>query len=143
MKQNNIHTGFLQLAALLGCLDVLFGAYGTHGLSARLSPGALQVYEVGVRYQMYHVFALALTALLFMAPGSHHSRLRWAGWSFIIGIILFSGSLYGLSFALGAGNPTFMKLGMITPVGGFFLIAGWILLIFSVGKSKSSAAVQN
>lgn len=134
MNNYKINTCFIKIAALLGALGVILGAFGAHGLKSQVSADALQVFEVGVRYQMYHVFALALTGILFMS--GNNNRLKWAGRLFIAGIILFSGSLYALTFAMGAANPALLKLGIITPFGGVCFIAAWILLAASFGKTQ-------
>lgn len=135
-NKNNINSNFIIMAAFLGALAVILGAFGAHGLKDKVSAESLQVFEVGVRYQMYHVFALALTGLLFLFGNQH--RLKWAGRLFIAGIILFSGSLYVLTFAIGAGNPALLKIGIITPLGGICLIAGWLLLALAFGKKPNN-----
>ena len=132
MNTNKVHTCFIKIAALLGALGVILGAFAAHSLKAKVSSEALEVFEVGVRYQMYHVFALALTGILFIA--GNNNRLKWAGRLFIAGIILFSGSLYALTFAMDAGNLALLKLGIITPFGGVCFIAAWILLAASFSK---------
>lgn len=108
---------FLFLAAIGGFTGVALGAFGAHGLKHLLSDHLLEVYKTAVSYQMWHVLALALVAVL---PA--HRLLRWAGWFFVAGIVLFSGSLYLLAiFNIG-------WLGMITPFGGLAFLAAWGLL---------------
>lgn len=105
------------LAAFIG---VGLGAFGAHGLRGRLSTEMLAVFEVGVRYQMYHAFAILLVGLIrarFDGP-----LIVTAGWLFGAGIILFSGSLYLLAFT---GTTIF---GAITPFGGLLFLAGWACL---------------
>lgn len=126
---------FIQIAALLGALSVILGAFAAHGLKESVTADALQVFETGVRYQMYHVFALALTGIVF--ANVKEKLARAAGNLFIAGIILFSGSLYALTFAVNAGNIGLEKIGIITPIGGLCFILGWILLALSLRKSKS------
>ena len=114
---------FLLVAAILGFLGVAFGAFGAHGLRERLSPEMMAVFEIGVRYQMYHVFALLAVA----AAIAHFGRARMlliAGWSFVAGILIFSGSLYALALT-GTG-----AFGAITPIGGVGLLVGWACLAF-------------
>ncbi len=112
---------FFILASLSGFLAVALGAFGAHALQARLSPDLLQTYETGVRYQMYH--ALALFAVVFaFSRLPHLSLLSAAGWLFVAGTLLFSGSLYLLAVT-GA-----RWLGAITPFGGLAFLAGWICL---------------
>lgn len=114
---------FLLVAAVLGFLGVAFGAFGAHGLRNRLSPDMLSVFEIGVRYQMYHVFALLGVA----AAIGHFGQVRLlsvAGWAFLAGIVIFSGSLYALALT---GTAMF---GAITPIGGVGLLIGWACLAF-------------
>ena len=113
--QNN----FFLIGAVFGFLGVALGAFGAHGLRARLSPEMLAVFEVGVRYQMYHALALLVLALAIERRG--RSRLLTiAGWSFMTGIVIFSGSLYALAVS---GITTF---GAITPIGGLAFLMGWL-----------------
>jgi uncharacterized membrane protein YgdD (TMEM256/DUF423 family) len=128
---------FLQIAALLGALSVILGAFGAHGLKQVLDENGLKIFETAVRYQFYHVFALALTGVLYKEFGSKY--LYYAGWMFIIGIIFFSGSLYILTFKTAVHIAGLNWVGPITPIGGLFLIIGWICLAFAVsaGKIKS------
>jgi uncharacterized membrane protein YgdD (TMEM256/DUF423 family) len=112
---------FLILGSLSGALAVALGAFGAHGLRSVLSPDLLATYETGVRYHMYHALALvavALVATRWPATG----LLSAAGWLFVAGTMLFSGSLYLLAFT-GA-----RWLGAITPFGGVAFIAGWLCL---------------
>ena len=111
---------FLLLGALSGFVSVAAGAFGAHALRDRLAPDYLAVFETGARYQMYHALALLAVALLTQRwPGA---SLQWAGWLFVIGTILFSGSLYALALS---GTRW---LGAITPLGGIAFLAGWICL---------------
>ncbi|KAB2833373.1 MAG: DUF423 domain-containing protein [Candidatus Brocadia sp.] len=119
---------FFIIGALSAGVGVAAGAFGAHGLKTRLSPEMLSVFEVGVRYQMYHAFALMATAW---------AQTRWpsslvvvGGWLFVIGISLFSGSLYLLSLS-GMHWP-----GAITPLGGLTFLAGWVCLAWSVWKTS-------
>jgi uncharacterized membrane protein YgdD (TMEM256/DUF423 family) len=115
---------FLLAGALAGFLGVGLGAFGAHALRARISPEMVAVFETAVRYQMYHALALVLTSLV-TSPGAARTSawlVTTAGWSFIVGIVLFSGSLY----ALAVTGVTL--LGAITPVGGLAFLAGWACL---------------
>ena len=109
----------LTIAAFLGALSVLLGAFAAHTLKDHLEPQSLTTFETGVRYQFYHVFALALAGILYKEYPN--KKLVSAGNLFILGIIFFSGSLYLLSF-FGA---QFAWIGAITPIGGVFFILGW------------------
>ena len=110
---------FMSLAALFGGLSVAAGAFGSHALKERLTQRALDIFEVGVRYQMYHALALLLVAILLNQSKSPSPSLIVSGWLFIIGIFIFSGSLYALSLS------DIKILGAITPIGGVAFIAGW------------------
>ena len=111
---------FIFVGALMGFLGVGLGAFGAHGLKTRVSPDMLAVFETGVRYQMYHALALIVVGLL-MSRMEGRAMLV-AGWSFIAGILIFSGSLYALALT----GVTI--LGAITPIGGVAFLAGWIAL---------------
>src|SRR5438552_7100885 len=112
---------FLLIGAIFGFLGVAFGAFGAHALRSRLSPEMLAVFETGVRYQMYHSFAVLIVAAAIGHIGNAR-LLVIAGWVFFAGVLLFSGSLYILAFtSLGI-------LGAITPVGGLLFLIGWACL---------------
>jgi len=111
---------FLLLGAISAGLAVAFGAFGAHGLRARLSPADLATFETGARYQMYH--ALALLAVAWVAAQASGALPRAAGWLFVAGTIVFSGSLYVLVLT---GQRW---LGAVTPIGGVAFLAGWACL---------------
>ncbi len=111
----------LRLGALFAGLAVAFGAFAAHALRERLDASALQTIEIGVRYQMYHALALVLCAAL----AERGRRVGASAWCFAIGIVLFSGSLYGLAL-LELG-----WLGPVTPIGGVAMLAGWLALLLS------------
>jgi len=121
---------FLRIGALLGFIDVAIGAFGAHALKERLSPDLLAVFETGVRYQMYHALAILIVALI-IGRSSGNARATWAGWCFVAGIVLFSGSLYVLALT-GIG-----VFGAITPLGGLFFLAGWLCLVFAAAVKES------
>lgn len=119
----------LSLAGLIGFMSVALGAFGAHALKSRVTPEMLVIFETGVRYQMYHVFALIFTGLLArMLP---HPYWHYSALSFLIGICIFSGSLYLL---VGTGVKTW---GAVTPIGGLFLLIGWALFAASAWKSAT------
>ena len=126
-----MHTKILLPAALLGALAVALGAFGAHGLKARVVPEQLQVFKTGVEYHFYHVFALLAVAVFYHLSPS--KTLENAAWAFITGIIIFSGSLYIMTFGAAAGK-SWKWLGAITPIGGVAFIAGWLMLAWSVWK---------
>ncbi|SHL20163.1 Uncharacterized membrane protein YgdD, TMEM256/DUF423 family [Chitinophaga jiangningensis] len=130
-----MHKSFLVWAAALGALAVVLGAFGAHKLKELVPPETVGTFQTGVTYQFYHVFALLATGILFaQAPGA---QMLWAGRCFIIGIFLFSGSLYLLTMMKATETVGLSKLGIITPIGGVFFIVGWVLLLLSVLKIKS------
>ncbi len=116
----------LAIAGVLLALATVFGAFGAHALKAHLSPDRLQVYETAVRYHFFHGLGLLGVGLASRTIDS--SPLRWAAMLIVIGIVLFSGSLYALTF----GAPRLM--GIVTPVGGLALIAGWICFAAGVWR---------
>jgi len=107
----------LALAGALIALATVLGAFGAHALKAHLSPDKLTVYETAVRYHFFH--ALGLLAIGVLMRSVDGELLRWSALLVLVGIILFSGSLYLLTF----GAPRF--LGVVTPLGGLALIVGW------------------
>ena len=129
-----MHKGFIRTAAIIGLLSVAFGAFAAHALKELLSEYAVNVFETGVRYQFYHVFALLAVGILYKE--FPNKFIRWAGIFFIIGIILFSGSLYFLTYVKGAVMPGYKWLGPITPIGGLSFILGWIFLFIGVLKTN-------
>ena len=124
---NATGSAWVVMGAIGAGVAVLLGAFGAHGLKSRVDPELLAVFETGVRYQMYHALALLAVGL---------ARVHWpsglmsvAGWSFVVGMLVFSGSLY-LMTATGA-----RWLGAITPVGGAAFIVGWIALAVGVWRA--------
>jgi uncharacterized membrane protein YgdD (TMEM256/DUF423 family) len=111
----------LLLAAFSGMLSVAIGAFGAHALRARLDDYALRVFETGVQYQFYHALGLFGVALLLLRfPGN--TLLQSSAWLFVLGSVLFSGSLYLLAIS------GVRWLGAVTPLGGLAFIAGWVCL---------------
>jgi len=119
---------FFALGSLSGGIAVALGAFGAHALADRLSAKDLQTFETSVRYQFYHAFALLAVAYAINRwPNSNLPAI--AGWLFVAGTVIFSGSLYTL---VGTG---LRWLGAITPIGGVAFIAGWILLAVVAWRS--------
>lgn len=117
----------LLLAAILGALTVAIGAFGAHALRPGLeAAGRMETFETGVKYQMYHVLAIFLTGLL--QAYQPHKFLNRASLLFLLGILIFSGSLYAISLS------GITKLGAVAPIGGVLLIAGWISLALGIIK---------
>ncbi len=115
------------LGSLLGGSGVALGAFGAHALKKRLAPELLETFETGVRYQMYHALALLIVAIS-LARWTNSSFVIAGGWLFVVGTVLFSGSLYLLAFT------GMRKLGAITPLGGIAFIAGWTLLVLGAWR---------
>lgn len=111
---------FFALGALLGGLGVAAGAFGAHALESRLAPDRLELFELAARYQMIH--ALALIAVAWAVQRWPSALANAAGWLFLVGVLIFCGTIYALAF----GAPRI--LGAVTPVGGLSLIIGWLLL---------------
>jgi uncharacterized membrane protein YgdD (TMEM256/DUF423 family) len=116
----------LAISGALIALATIFGAFGAHALKAHLSQDRLQVYETAVRYHFFH--ALGLLAIGVLLRSLDSELLRWSAVLVIVGIALFSGSLYLLTF----GAPRIM--GIVTPFGGLALIAGWLLFAVAVWR---------
>ena len=110
---------FLSVASILAGLSVAGGAFAAHALKEKLSERAIEIFETGARYQMYHSLALLVVALLLSRAEASQSLLIAAGSAFIIGVAIFSGSLYALSLS------GIKWLGAITPLGGVAFIIGW------------------
>jgi uncharacterized membrane protein YgdD (TMEM256/DUF423 family) len=119
---------FLILGGINAALVVMLGAFGAHGLKAKLTAEMLAVYQTGVHYHLFH--ALGLLAVGLVASQIADSVwLKWSGWLMLAGIILFSGSLYVLSVS------GMRWLGMVTPFGGVAFIAAWIVFVIAVARS--------
>ncbi len=114
---------WLALAAINGFIAVAAGAFGAHGLEGRVGERALAAFETGARYHMFH--ALALIGVAWLASVHQHASVSLAGWAFIAGMILFSGSLYYY------GLTESRALVMVTPVGGLGFLVGWATLLWA------------
>jgi uncharacterized membrane protein YgdD (TMEM256/DUF423 family) len=114
---------FFALGAISACIAVATGAFGAHGLRSRVTPEMVAVFDTGARYQMYH--ALALIAPAWAAARWPGAAVTWAGWLFVAGTVIFSGSLYALVLTGVKG------LGAVTPVGGLLFLAGWLALAWA------------
>lgn len=119
---------FLISASFLGALSVMIGAFGAHALKQTLETlGRTETFETAVKYQFYHTLALLLLGIIMYKVDSR--LLNYAGLSFLIGILIFSGSLYILSLT------GVTKWGAVTPIGGLFLIIGWVLMFIALLKN--------
>jgi uncharacterized membrane protein YgdD (TMEM256/DUF423 family) len=121
----------LAAAALMGLTAVILGAFGAHTLRPYITPENLAIWEKGIQYQQYHALALFLCYLFLRQEPS--ALMRNAGICLILGIICFSGSLYLLATRSITNIPTII-VGPVTPIGGFFFIAGWCLILVQALK---------
>jgi uncharacterized membrane protein YgdD (TMEM256/DUF423 family) len=119
---------FLTAGAISGVLAVLLGAFGAHLLKQMISPEMLDIYKTGIQYQFYHTFALLTAGILMNFKPS--KSLEWSGYLFIAGTTVFSGFLYLLAIT------GIKALGMVVPIGGLTLVAGWICLLVHVLKIR-------
>ncbi|AUS05642.1 DUF423 domain-containing protein [Pseudotamlana carrageenivorans] len=119
--------------AVLGMLSIVFGAFGAHGLKTLIAESSIQTFETGVRYQMYHAF------LLLIVGGTNFVSLKAKKsvyWLVLVGVILFSGSIYGLSTNT-LTSFDFKIIGFVTPIGGLLLILAWGFAVVNLIKNKS------
>lgn len=127
----------ITIAAVLGALAVVLGAFGAHGLKSQISAERLETYQLGVTYQYYHVMAILVCGLL--NKNLNLKLLGTAALLFMIGILLFSGSLYLLATRdLLSINRLLPIIGPLTPIGGLFFIGGWSLMAFAALKIKEN-----
>ena len=119
---------FATLGAISGLLGVAAGAFGAHALRARLPEGMLSAFETGARSQLLHALALLVVAWALDRTG--RPAIGLAGWLFVAGTVLFSGSLYALALTGLA------RFGMVTPIGGLCLLAGWLSLALGVARPR-------
>lgn len=127
-----MNKGLLIAGAVLGCLAVILGAFGAHALKNALDAEAIKTFETGVKYQMYHALLLLFVGgSSFLSNGTKNTILYLV----VIGIILFSGSIYGLA-TNALTSFDFKKIGFVTPIGGTLLIISWGILIFKFIRLK-------
>lgn len=119
----------LVIASLSGALAVMLGAFGAHGLRGWLTPELMAIYQTGVQYHFYHTFALLACGVL-AYNGMDNNAIRVSAYAFIVGIIVFSGSLYVLALT------DLRWLGAITPIGGGAFVIGWTALAIGVMRSN-------
>lgn len=133
LQKQSYHRNLLLLGAILGFLAVIFGAYGAHGLKGSISAENIEIFETGVRFQMYHaLFALIVGTLGFIPKKARNLIFYFL----LFGVLLFSGSIYGLA-TNGLTSFDFTSIALFTPLGGLFLIVSWGLLIANLLKIKT------
>jgi len=123
---------YLLTGSISGALAVALGAFGAHGLKQIVDADAVGTFQTGVQYQMYHSLALLAVAIIF--EKFPNKWIKWAGSCFIMGIILFSGSLYLLTALKATDQTGLTGVGIITPFGGIFFILGWLFLLAGIMK---------
>jgi uncharacterized membrane protein YgdD (TMEM256/DUF423 family) len=119
---------------VFSCTGVMLGALGAHALKEQLDASQLASFETGVRYQLFHGLALMVVALI---PVLSNSVKNLVFWFFVVGLVLFSGSIYGLSTQAITGTKLSF-LGPVTPVGGLLLILGWLFVLFKLFQFKTT-----
>jgi uncharacterized membrane protein YgdD (TMEM256/DUF423 family) len=129
-----MHKGFLKMGTMLAALSVILGAFAAHTIKAKVTADALAIFETGVRYQMYHAFAILITGIIYKE--FTNKKILLAGKFFMFGILFFSGSLYLLTYIKTIAAEKFLWVGAITPFGGAFFIAGWLILCSSFFNKK-------
>ena len=125
-----MHKGYIKTAAFLGAISVMLGAFAAHKLKQIVSEQAVTIFETAVRYQFYHVFALALSAVIY--KDYPNKLISASGVLFMLGILFFSGSLYLLTYIIANNIIGLDWIGAITPIGGLFFITGWLCLSLGV-----------
>ncbi|AHF14025.1 DUF423 domain-containing protein [Niabella soli] len=128
-----MHKLYLSIGAAVAGIGVILGAFGAHKLK-EIAPDTVPTFQTGVQYQMYHAIALLLVAIVY--EKFPVKMLSWAGAAFLIGIILFSGSLYALTALKATGKVGLGGVGILTPIGGLFFIAGWVCFLLGVVNNK-------
>lgn len=124
---------FLLIASMSGMLAVIFGAFGAHGLEKLVDAKMLQRFHTGVEYQFYHSLALLLISILYKLIKNKY--INYAGYAFLLGMVLFSGSLYAYVLTGIVG------FALVTPMGGVCFIVGWALLAFSARNFTHSERI--
>ena len=130
MKNKN----WLVAATLLAGLAVVLGAFGAHGLKTLISPLQIETYKTGVQYHFYHALAMALAVVV--SQYIDNQNIKRSIGLFAVGILCFSGSLYGFTLSEALGTEGVRWLGLVTPIGGLFFILGWINLSIGIYKAK-------
>lgn len=122
------------ITALSGLMAVVIGAFGAHALVDKIPESSLSSYKTGVSYQFYHTLAALLSLVLYQIFGSRY--FRWAAISYLVGVVLFSGSIYLLTTRTITDISFTKILGPITPIGGLFFMVGWLMLFIGCFSQK-------
>lgn len=129
-----MHRGILIIGSLLAALAVAIGAFGAHGLETKVQPEELRIYNTGVQYHFYHIAGLLITGLLWRKIPV--SAVLWSSRFFTTGILLFSGSLYAITYIKASQLSVPIWVGILTPIGGVCFILGWFILGWGINKGK-------
>ncbi len=124
----------IKLGAFIASISIMMGAFGAHLLKDKLSEKALALYETGVKYQLYHAFALIIVGILYQL--NPNKQFKTAATLFLLGILFFSGSLYVLSYKVNNNIEGLKWVGPLTPLGGLCFITGWLMVAFSINLKK-------
>lgn len=127
-----MHKRLLSIAAISGAISVALGAFGAHSLKEMVDADSVSTFDTGVRYQIYHTFAILIAAILHQAFTPRYMRI--SAYLFLAGIVLFSGSLYLLTILKATETVGLRGIGIITPIGGLFFIAGWITMFLGINS---------
>lgn len=128
-----MNKSILVAASLLGLLSIVLGAFGAHGLKSLVSVEAIQTFETGVKYQMYHALLLLFVGGTTILSSKSKKRIFYC---VLVGILFFSGSIYGLATNT-LSSFDFKTIGFITPIGGLFLIIAWVIMVIEFLKIKT------
>lgn len=129
-----MHKGYLRTAFILTAITVALGAFGAHQLKEMVADDAVDVYKTAVLYQFIHVIGLAFAGMLYKEYSN--KWIRTSGIFFLLGILLFSGSLYIITYSKAIVSPSFKWVAPVTPVGGVMFIIGWIYLALGIRKTS-------
>ena len=129
-----MHRTYIKIATMIGALTVIMGAFGAHKLKELISPEILSSYQTGVTYQFYHTLALLAVGILYKRY--QNQWMEWAGRLFVLGMILFCGSLYLLTALQATKEIGLEGFGILTPIGGLLLVAGWISFFLGVPSAR-------
>ena len=136
-----MHRTYIKLGALIAALSVIMGAFGAHKLKALLAPEVLSTYQTGVTYQFYHAFGLLAAGILYKRY--QNKWMEWAGRLFILGIILFSGSLYLLTALQATRQVGLEGFGILTPIGGLLMVGGWLSFFMGIPSSEKKIQAED
>jgi uncharacterized membrane protein YgdD (TMEM256/DUF423 family) len=130
-----MHRILFKTAAFLASLSVILGAFGAHALTDFVSPEDLNSAKTGINYQMFHSIAIFIAGMIYRHYPN--KKILWASYFFVIGIILFSGSLYAIVLMKAADVPINSVIAMLTPLGGISFVVGWLCIFMGIPSDES------